>query len=252
MDEQPSDEPPSGSSIGVAAVGVLIGILVAAAVIWWTGTDDQTNPSPTVPTAAAADVAPTDSTDDPAQRNADAVDLVVAYGRSRTDDHALTGELRRPDQTPLAVRRAIARDRSIDEVGTTAAVTEDGETRQCELIDGQWLCAPPLPAISPDMDTQGFATLFLTEAPTYSVFGSSAEPPEPLASVSELGPVTCWSFVSDGRIDRARFGAETTMCFHDEIGALVGRVTETSAGQDLFIADSLRADVSQADVEPSR
>lgn len=247
-DAQPRDDQPTGSSIGVIAIGVLTGLLVAAAVIWWPSSDDDPDPPTAAPTVATANTGETADTRD----TADAVDLVVAYGRSRTESHALTGELRRPGQAPLAVRRAIDRDRAIDEVGSTAAVTEDGETRQCELIDEQWLCAPPLPAISPEMDTQGFATLFLTEAPTYSVFDTSRVPPAELASLDELGPVTCWSFVSAGRVDRSRFGAETTLCFHDDVGALVGRLTETSVGQDLFVANDLRSDVTSADVEPSR
>lgn len=250
-----SDDPPAGgSSVGIAVIGVVIGLLVAGAVLWSTRShDDPQAAAPTTAPAPAPSSDPgADTEAEAAARNAAAVDLVVAYGRSRTEDHALTGELRRPGQDALPVRRAISADRQIDEVGATAAVTEDGESRQCELIDGQWLCAPPLPAISAEMDTQGFATLFLTETPTYSVFDTSPIPPDELSSLDELGAVTCWSFVSDGRVDRSRFGAETTLCFHDEIGALVGRLTETSAGKDLFIADTLRADVTQADVEPSR
>lgn len=237
---------------GVAAIGLLIGLAIAGAVILATRSNDNTDttPPPTVATPSTP-TTPADS-DTAAGANGDGVDLVVAYGRSRTEDHALSGELVRPDASSIAVRRAIMGDRAIDEVGSTAAVTEDGETRQCELIDDQWLCAPPLPAITAELDVQGFATLLLTEEPTYSVFSVSAEPPAVLADITELGAVTCWSMVSDGRVDRARFGAETTLCFHDEIGALVGRVTETSSGDDLFIATELSADVEISDVEPSR
>jgi len=237
-----------GSSVGLIAIGLVIGLGIAGAVILLgRGSDDApTTPPPTVasPTTTAAV--------DPGSENDDAVDLIVAYGRSRTDDHALTGELIRPESPAVPVRRAIMGGRSIDEVGVTAAVTEDGETRQCEFIEEQWLCSPPLPEITAERDVQGFATLLLTEQPTYAVFAVSTEPPEPLQAITQFGPVTCWSMVSDGRVDRARFGAETTMCFHDELGALVGRVTETSAGNDVFIADSLSAEVDIADVEPSR
>ncbi len=182
----------------------------------------------------------------------DPVDLVVAYGRSRTEDHALEGEIVRPGQDPVKVRRARSADRALDEVGSSAAVTEAGETRQCEFLDGQWLCTPPLPAVEPELDVQGFATLLLTEEPPYSIFATSATPPPELAAITDLGPVTCWSIVSAGRRDRARFGTETTMCFHDELGAMVGRITETSTGEDRFIATELRADVEERDVEPSR
>ena len=256
--EQPDSQPKDKGSAGIIAIGVVLGLLlvVGLSVVPGVfdsddqeagneGANDEAAPPPTVAT-------PTTTASNLTEDNGDAVDLVVAYGRSRTDDHVLTGELLRLGSSPVAVRRAIMGDRAIDEVGATAAVTEDGETRQCERIEGQWLCSPPLPAITAELDVQGFATLLLTEQPTYSVFAVSAEPPEPLLNVRALGPVTCWSMVSDGRVDRARFGAETTMCFHDELGALVGRVTETSAGDDIFLADELRADVDIADVEPSR
>ena len=58
--------------------------------------------------------------------------------------------------------------------------------------------------------------------------------------------------MSEGRRDRSRYGAETTLCFHDELGALIGRITETSAGDDRFITTELKADVDISDVEPSR
>lgn len=247
-DLAPDTPAEGGSSWGIAAIGLVVGLVIAGVIIVTTGGDDDDATPP--PTVSAATTPTTVS--DSAEQNGDATDLVVAYGRSRTEDHALSGELLRPDTSALSVRRAIMGGRAIDEVGSTAAVTEDGQTRQCELIDGQWLCSPPLPEITAERDVQGFATLLLTEDPTYSVFAVSAQPPEALTDITELGAVTCWSMVSAGRVDRARFGAETTMCFHDEIGALVGRVTETSAGDDLFIADELTAEVEVADVEPSR
>lgn len=246
------DSNPDKLPIGIIAVGLVIGLIIAGAVILLTSDDgdaDATAPI-TLDTTDTTGLEADNETQ--AEANGDAVDLVVAYGRSRTDDHALTGELIRPDRPSVPVRRGIMGSRSVDEIGETAAVTEDGETRQCELIEDQWLCAPPLPQITTELDVQGFATLFLTEQPTYSVFAVSSEPPGPLRTVTELGAVTCWSIVSDGRIDRARFGAETTMCFHDELGALVGRVTETSVGNDIFLADNVRAEVTEADVEPSR
>lgn len=245
--DEAADASPSSSPVGIIVVGLVIGLLIAGAVIVLGRSNDNTEATPP-PTVELPATSATELSDD----NSEAVDLVVAYGRSRTDDHALTGELLRPDQTPLSIRRAIMGDRAIDEVGATAAVTEAGETRQCELIAGQWLCSPPLPAITAELDVQGFATLLLTEAPPYAVFAVSSQPPEPLSNITALGAVTCWSMVSDGRVDRARFGAETTLCFHDELGALVGRVTETSSGNDLFIASEVRAEAGQADVEPSR
>lgn len=251
-EDQPNeavDPTPSSSPLGVIAIGLVIGLLVAGAVVFLgQGSDDDESVVAPPPTVAS----PTTSESDPGEDNGDAVDLIVAYGRSRTDNHALVGELLRPDSPAVPVRRAIMGDRAVDETGQTAAVTEDGQTRQCEVIDDQWLCAAPLPAFTAELDVQGFATLFLTEQPTYSVFAVSNEPPEPLADLDDLGAVTCWSIVSDGRVDRARFGAETTLCFHDELGALVGRVTETSAGNDIFIANRISADVDVADVEPSR
>ncbi len=251
--EQADTQPKAKGSAGIIAIGVAIGLLLVLGMtvvpgLFDSDSEGESNEAVPPPTVATT----TTSASDLAEDNGDAVDLVVAYGRSRTDDHALTGELLRVGSSPVAVRRAIMGGRAIDEVGATAAVTEDGKTRQCELLDGQWLCAPPLPAITAELDVQGFATLLLTEQPTYSVFAVSAEPPEPLLEVRTLGPVTCWSMVSDGRVDRARFGAETTMCFHDELGALVGRVTETSAGDNIFLAYELWADVEIADVEPSR
>lgn len=238
--------------MGIVLVGLAIGLLIAGAVIvLGNRSDDSTASTPLITSAPDESTTSVDRSEI-AEQNGDAADLVVAYGRSRTDDHALSGNLIRLGSSPVAVRRAIMGGRAIDESGVTAAVTEAGETRQCELLEGQWLCAPPLPAIPLDIDVQGFATLLLTEQPTYSVFATSTEPPDALASIGNLGAVTCWSMVSGGRVDRARFGAETTMCFHDDIGALVGRVTETSAGDNLFIATSLTADVSVADVEPSR
>lgn len=254
VDEDQPDEAveatADSSPVGIIAVGLVIGLLVAGAVILLTRDGDETATAPP-PTVAAPTTTDSGLSDDNAE-NGDAVDLVVAYGRSRTDTHALVGQLLRPDSPAVPVRRAIMGDRAIDEAGVTAAVTEEGETRQCELIDDQWLCAPPLPAFTADLDVQGFATLFLTEQPTYSVFAVRSEPPDSLQDITDLGPVTCWSFVSDGRVDRARFGAETTMCFHDELGALVGQVTETSVGNNVFIASRLSADVDVADVEPSR
>lgn len=251
------DEPSGGSSLPIIVVGVLIGLVIAGAVVVLTQTNEDeliTAPPPTVGEPAIDDTASggAGSEEPAAAENGDAVDLVVAYGRSLTENHALTGELRRPDQDVVEVRRAILDDRAIDEVGLTAAVTEAGETRQCELIDDEWLCTPPLPAFTAEMDVQGFATLLLTESPTYTVFATSADPPPQLSSITEFGPVTCWSMVSDGRVDRARFGAETTMCFHDELGALIGRVTETSAGSDTFVATTLSSEVETSDVEPSR
>lgn len=242
-----ADPSANGSPVGIIAIGLVIGLLIAGAVI--SLGRDSNNTDVTLPSTIEV---PTTSANGISDNNGEAVDLVVAYGRSRTDDHALTGELLRPGQTPVAIRRAIMDGRAIDEVGATAAVTEAGETRQCELIEGQWLCAAPLPAITAELDVQGFATLLLTELPTYSVFAVSSEPPGPLSAITALGSVTCWSMVSDGRVDRARFGAETTLCFHDELGALVGRVTETSSGNDLFVAEELRSEVAQSDVEPSR
>jgi hypothetical protein len=230
---------PRRSSLVTAVVGVAIGLALAGLAIWVTGRDTEdavsSSPPPTV-----------------APPQFDPVDLVVAYGRSRTENHALVGELRRGEQTPLPVRRALLDDRAIDEVGATAVVTEAGETRQCELIEGQWLCAPPLPALSSELDVQSFATLLLTEAPPYQIFAVSPVPPSGLSSITSLGAVTCWSMVSDGRRDRARFGAESTLCFHDELGTLIGQETETSAGSDVFLATELRSDVTIADVEPSR
>lgn len=232
----------------IVVTGILIGAVIAAGVLWlWGQGDSETAEQLPPPTEQSPDAAGTGGL--PAL---DPVDLVVAYGRSRTENHALTGELRRDEQEPLLVRRAIMNDRSIDEVGDTAGVTQNGETRQCERIEGQWLCTSPLPAIGSDIDVQGFATLLLTESPPYSVFAVAPDPPPELASIAELGPSTCWSIVSAGRRDRARFGAETTLCFHDELGALVGRVTETSAGDDQFIATELRSQVTTTDVEPSR
>jgi len=245
-----ADPAPRSSPIGTIAIGLVVGLAIAAAVVVLTR--DNSSVASTPPPTVEAPTAPDPDESELSEGNGDAVDLVVAYGRSRTDDHVLTGELIRPDSSTLAVRRGIMGSRSVDEVGETSAVTENGETRQCELIENQWLCSPPLPQITTELDVQGFATLLLTEEPTYSVFAVSAEPPDPLRSVTELGEVTCWSMVSDGRVDRARFGAETTMCFHDELGAMVGRVTETSAGNDIFLADSISGDVSVADVEPSR
>jgi hypothetical protein len=254
IDDDPVDGPADerGSGGGATAMtvvtGIIIGAVIAAGVLWLSSRGDgetaEQLPPPTEPSPDA------DGTDDPTA--IDPVDLVVAYGRSRTENHALTGELRRDGQEPLPVRRAIRNDRSIDEVGDTAAVTENGETRQCERIEGEWLCTSPLPAIGSDIDVQGFATLLLTESPPYSIFAVAPDPPPELASIADLGPTTCWSIVSAGRRDRARFGAETTVCFHDELGALVGRVTETSAGDDLFIATELRSQVTTEDVEPSR
>ncbi len=238
------------SSMVTVIVGVAIGLGIAGLAIWVTGRDSEdASPPPTVSAAATQDTAAQDTTAGAAAF--DPVDLVVAYGRSRTENHALVGELRRSEQTPLPVRRALMGDRAIDEVGATAAVTEAGETRQCELIDGQWLCAPPLPAIGSELDVQGFATLLLTEAPPYRIFNVSSEPPASLSAIS-LGTMTCWSMVSEGRQDRARFGAETTLCFHDALGTLIGRETETSAGTDVFITTELRSEVTVADVEPSR
>lgn len=231
-------------------IGIIIGLALAGGIFWLSSRGDgETAERLPLPTAASPNVDGTDADDPPAY---DPVDLVVAYGRSRTEDHALNGELRAADREPLTVRRAILGDRSLDETGSTAAVTENGETRQCERIDGQWLCAPPLPAIGSDIDVQGFATLLLTESPPYSIFAVATEPPAELASIAALGPATCWSMVSAGRRDRARFGAETTMCFHDDLGALIGRITETSNGIDLFVATELRSQVTTADVEPSR
>ena len=248
-----NDPEPAGNT-GIAVIGLAIGLLVAAAIVFGPqllGSDDvaSTDTASTGLTAPPTVSTPTTAL---SSDNGDAVDLVVAYGRSRTEDHALSGDLLRPGQSPVPVRRAIMDGRAIDEVGITAAVTEAGETQQCELIDEQWLCAPPLPAISSEMDVQGFATLLLTEEPTYSVFSVSSEPPDALSATTSLGPMTCWSMVSEGRVDRARFGAETTLCFHDELGALIGRATETSAGSDLFVAKAVSGDVTEADVEPSR
>lgn len=220
-------------------LGVVIGGAIAAAVVWFATDDADEAPAASVPSTVAVAIP-------------DPVDLVVAYGRSRNEDHALTGELRQGDRDPLPVRRAILGDRAIDEAGTTAAVTENGETQQCERSEGQWLCAPPLPAIEPEIDVRGFASLLLTESPPYSVFAVTTEPPADLASIVDLGPTTCWSMVSADRRDRARFGAETTLCFHDQVGALVGRITETSSGVDRFVATELRGQVTIADVEPSR
>ncbi len=249
--DMPADPTRGSSSVGVVVIGLVIGLAIAGAVILLSRGNDSADtappPSAETPTTLASSL---DSED--GGQNGDAVDLIVAYGRSRTDDHALTGELIRPDRSPVAVRRAIMGGRALDEVGATAAVTQSGETQQCELIDDQWLCAPPLPEITIERDVQGFASLFLTEEPTYSVFAVSAEPPDSLRTVAELGSVTCWSMVSAGRVDRSRFGEETTMCFHDALGALVGRVTETSGGSDIFLAKELRGTVDVADVEPSR
>ena len=252
MDEDPPDKAASNNAtVGVVAIGLVVGLVIAGAVILLSRGDDSDNSAAAPPPTVAAPTTTVSNLEADGE-NGDAVDLIVAYGRSRTDDHALTGELIRPDSSSIPVRRAIMGSRAVDEVGATAAVTEDGETRQCELIEDQWLCSPPLPEITTERDVQGFATLLLTEEPTYSVFAVSTEPPGPLRTITRLGAVTCWSMVSDGRVDRARFGAETTMCFHDELGALVGRVTETSAGNNIFIADDIRAEVDIADVEPSR
>lgn len=244
-DATPPTDGNNGSSLAVAAVGIAIGLAVAGGVLWFSsrGNDDTT--AATAPPTVSVDV-------DPGAGAFDPVDLVVAYGRSRTEDHALDGELRRPERDPIPVRRAIFGDRAIDEVGATAAVTEAGETRQCELIEGEWLCAPPLPAVGSDVEVQSFATLLLTEAPPYSIFDVTTEPPPELSGIDDLGAVTCWSMVSEGRRDRAGYGAESTLCFHDELGSLVGRITETSGGNDVFVATDLRADVTVADVEPSR
>lgn len=254
--EEGSDSVPDTrrSSMVVVVVGVAIGLGIAGLVIWVTGGDNNdASPPPTVSTreTAAGGATTVPATTVPAAEF-DPVDLVVAYGRSRTENHALVGEFRRNEEPPLPVRRALMGDRSIDQVGATAAVTQAGETRQCEFIDGQWLCAPPLPAIGSELDVQGFATLLLTEEPPYQVFDVGTEPPTELSSITSLGPVTCWSMVSEARRDRARFGAESTLCFHDEGGALIGRKTETSGGTDVFVATELRSDVTVTDVEPSR
>lgn len=227
-------------------VGIAIGLAIAASVLWFTTREDAASPPSTAPIGDSADTATTTA---PAFNP---VDLVVAYGRSRTAEHALEGEIVRPGQDPVRVRRALSGDRALDEVGSSAAVTEAGETRECEFLDGQWLCTPPLPAVDSNLDVQGFATLLLTEEPTYSIFAVSSTPPPELDSITELGPVTCWSIVSAGRRDHSRFGAETTMCFHDELGPLVGRLTETSGGDDRFIATEVSAEVEISDVEPSR
>ncbi len=246
--DAPGDAP-AGSAAITAVIGVAIGLVIAAGVMWFTTRDNAAPPASTGGIeSGAGSTEPTSTT----VAAFNPVDLVVAYGRSRTEDHALEGEIVRPGQEPLRVRRALMGDRALDEVGSSAGVTEAGETRQCELLDGQWLCTPPLPAVESEVDVQGFATLLLTEAPPYSIFAVSSTPPPELSSITEFGPVTCWSMVSEGRRDRSRFGAETTLCFHDELGALIGRITETSAGDDRFITTELSADVDISDVEPSR
>ena len=255
--DAPSPDPaPSTrrSSMLTAVIGIAIGLGIAGLAIWLTGRDNEdTFPPPTVAIGDATAEDDNAAGDTTAEATAfDPVDLVVAYGRSRTEDHALDGELRRGTETPLLVRRALLGDRAIEEVGATAAVTEAGETQQCELIEDQWLCAPPLPAIGSELDVQSFATLLLTEAPPYRIFDVSSQPPASLSSITTLGPTTCWAMISDERRDRARFGAESTLCFHNELGTLVGRSTETAAGTDVFFATELRSEVTVADVEPSR
>jgi hypothetical protein len=213
-----------------------------------------TEPAATDPGATVAPLPPIDL--GPTIAATDAAPLLDAYQRSLEATFALDAVLTRVRNgtvTVTDVRQAHRSPRRLDEVGVVSVVIDGDTLRQCDRSSGVVLCTDPEPAASNEQRFEQFTALVGGTASLYDVFTPD------LAALGELAVappgstgVTCWSIVARVVAQGLNFGDEAAFCFDDGTGALVSRYVRSGETEERFRTVSLRADVDDGDLDPSR
>ncbi len=160
-----------------------------------------------------------------------------AYEASFDGPYALTGEFEFANanaSTSQQVRRARIGDRSLDQIGSGAVVTRDGELRRCSDDGTQFLCTQPEPEPTPSSRRNELADE-LDEGEGFTVVQK---------------PDGCFVLTAIGDGTFSLFGFETTYCFDEETGAIASKITVKGRRTESFIARSISAEVTEDDLTP--
>lgn len=164
-------------------------------------------------------------------------EFLDAYEASFDGPYALTGEFEFANAdaaTRQQVRRARVDDRSLDQVGSGAVVTRDGELRRCSDDGTQFLCTQPEPEPTPASRRNELADE-LVKGDGFTVAQKADG---------------CFLLTANGDGTFSLFGFETTYCFDAETGAISSKITVKGRRTESFIAQSITAQVTEDDLTP--
>lgn len=176
----------------------------------------------------------------PVRERVDPEEFLAVWARSHVGPYAQSGSITRARGDTVEVtrfRRAAREGRELNQVGSTAIISEDGQQQICEVLDPEDIrCGGVEPAPTGEEQREMLA-VDLAPVGAYLIFAD----PEP----------HCYWLVFDGAVGLgSRFGQETRMCFDPATGALVSQVERTGASEEALETLSLTADVTDADLEP--
>ncbi|MFT7599787.1 MAG: hypothetical protein ACI8TP_002723 [Acidimicrobiales bacterium] len=167
--------------------------------------------------------------------------FLEAWERSLTGNYAVVGTVERTRGAQREVynrRQARLDGDSVEQTGRTAVVIRDGQRQICEVFAANDIrCGPAEAALTSTAEYESVAALFAVDG-LYEVY--AVDEPE--------------CFVVSGRRPvgiGAAFGQQTSVCFDQLTGALANYQEDTGDNREIFVADSISADVSPADLEPT-
>lgn len=168
---------------------------------------------------------------------ADPAQFFEAWERSWTGEYALEGTIERVrpnERLVLDVRQARRDDRSLDQIGTTAVVVANGQQQTCEVArNGDVGCGGASEAKTPRGERDEIERVVSED---YLVY--------------EDGPGCFFLVASDAAGLGHRFGQETLFCFDSATGAVASYRQRTGQREEIFIAVSIAATVTERDLTP--
>lgn len=217
-----------GNRVLEIGAAVLVGIIAVFAVAALRGGDDASTPGPTTSLLEAASPLGTEA-------------FVEKWTTARRATVAIEGTLMRfrgsEQLGSIAVRSAHRDDRWLDQTGATALVIADGQRRSCERFQsGTIACTDPERAPTVEQEAELIRQRIDGDAPGYVVYASD-EPDCLLLVAVSPSPGAVW-------------GQSTTFCFDGGTGAISRQETLSGDRRDLFEAQVIRAEVTDADLDP--
>jgi hypothetical protein len=164
-------------------------------------------------------------------------DFLDAFAKTFVGPYSVTGVLEfSNDQaaTRQTVRRARLDDRSLDQIGGGAEVTNNGNLRRCSDDRTQFLCTDPEPEPTIAQRRAEMARLLVQDV-GYVVAQESD---------------SCYVLTARGDGTFSPFGIETTYCFDPATGAVSSRVTTKGQRTESFIASQIKSEVTEQDLTP--
>ncbi len=206
----------------------------AVLLVWWIF-----RPAPSSePSETAASVV---TTTIPLREQAALQPFLDAFEASRTGTYKIDGRLEITEPGVEAgssldvthVRRG--RD-AIEITGTSQLVTVDGRQQSCEVLPGAETVCGAITDAAPVAETvAALAALFEGDEPDYLLYDD-----EP----------NCWQLVATSSPAPTLWGQSTTICFDPETGAIVRQITSATNGVRTFVANTITAEVDDADLAP--